>query len=97
MTSTVDLEVGDQLLLLGEHRLQSVQLRFQLLNGDLRLALGSGRVLVVILDISSFMRDAINVGWLTLVVTQELSSPTLPSNLFQHSTRVVILNIENRA
>ena len=58
MTSTVDLEVGDQLLLLGEHRLQRVQLRLQLLNGDLRLALGSGRVLVVILDISSFMRDA---------------------------------------
>ena len=47
MTSTVDLEVGDQLLLLGEHRLQSVQLGLQLLNGDLRLALGSGRVLVI--------------------------------------------------
>merc|ERR1719351_231051 len=27
----------------------------------------------------------------SLVVTHELSSPTLPSNLFQHSTRVVIL------
>ena len=27
----------------------------------------------------------------SLVVTQELSSPTLPSSLFQHSTRVVIL------
>ena len=50
MTSTVDLEVGDQLLLLGEHRLQRVQLRLQLLDGDLRLALGSGRVLVVISD-----------------------------------------------
>ena len=47
MTSTVDLEVGDKLLLLGEHRLQRVQLRLQLLNGDLRLALGSGRVLGV--------------------------------------------------
>ena len=38
---------------------------------------------------------SIIVGWLTLVVTHELSSPTLPSNLFQHSTRVVILNSGN--
>ena len=30
-------------------------------------------------------------SFLTFAATQELSSPTLPSSLFQHSTRVVIL------
>ena len=44
-TSSVGFEVRHQLLLFGKHGLQGVQLGLQLLNGDLRLALGGGRVL----------------------------------------------------
>merc|ERR1719341_162510 len=45
MSGTIGFQIRHKLLLLGEHRFQSVQLRLKLLNGDLRLALGSSRVL----------------------------------------------------
>ena len=46
MSGTIGFQVCNKLLLLGKHGLEGVQLGLQLLNGDLRLALWSGRVLV---------------------------------------------------
>ena len=47
MSGTIGFKVGHKLLLLSEHGFQCVQLRLQLLNGDLRLALRSSRVLAI--------------------------------------------------
>ena len=47
MSGTIGFEVGHKLLLLREHGFQGVQLRLQLLNGDLGLALRSSRVLEI--------------------------------------------------
>ena len=46
MSGTIGFQVCNKLLLLGKHGLKGVQLGLKLLNGDLRLALWSGRVLV---------------------------------------------------
>ena len=85
----VGVEVGHELLFLGEHGLEGVELTLQLLDGDLGAALGSRGVLTNERLVFR-SRDQVSTNQrpvlLTLVATQELSSPTLPSSLFQHST-----------